>query len=418
MLTWKSSLDVHKGAAGGRCVPSLCRTRQLRQRSRILAAYQTVEDGLQESYAKGSRLRVPVHKDVVLAVDDSEASEYACAWSTTHLGVGNCTFHLVHCVPSVVPHEVYVTPKGRIVYVRPRDKPVLEEEVLKERQDMIERRFGRYLTDKEVPHQVDMMTGLHADSKEVVGRIICDKVEELRASTVIVASRSEGGLGEFIRGSVASYLTHHCQRPVAVLHAPRHAGQASGVDASAKLRGFWSEVGPAPGHRGIVVAVDDSDQCLKALEWVVGNFYHPGDQLHLMHVVPVIPSTSSYLFAPDGMFYPLPLQLEEVEMEERWWREQLAARFETLLGRLKIPFTFEVVTECSGDSQTSVGHALCERVKKEEVAALVVSTHHKSPLMELLMGSVATYCIHHSVKPVVVLNAPQKEEKEEETGYE
>lgn len=37
-------------------------------------------------------------------------------------------------------------------------------------------------------------------------------------SIVVVGSHMRGGLAEFMLGSVASYLTHHCASPVAVLH--------------------------------------------------------------------------------------------------------------------------------------------------------------------------------------------------------
>ena len=41
--------------------------------------------------------------------------------------------------------------------------------------------------------------------------------------TQVVASLSRGGLPEFLLGSVAGFLTHHCKRPVAVLHGLRDA---------------------------------------------------------------------------------------------------------------------------------------------------------------------------------------------------
>lgn len=37
-------------------------------------------------------------------------------------------------------------------------------------------------------------------------------------SQVVLGSHMSGGLMEFMLGSVASYVAHHCTRPVAVLH--------------------------------------------------------------------------------------------------------------------------------------------------------------------------------------------------------
>jgi nucleotide-binding universal stress UspA family protein len=38
--------------------------------------------------------------------------------------------------------------------------------------------------------------------------------------------------------------------------------------------------------RVLVVAVDDSDDSQKAFEWAVKNIHRPGDELHLVHVIP------------------------------------------------------------------------------------------------------------------------------------
>ena len=38
--------------------------------------------------------------------------------------------------------------------------------------------------------------------------------------------------------------------------------------------------------RVLVVAVDDSDDSQRAFEWAVKNIHRPGDELHLVHVIP------------------------------------------------------------------------------------------------------------------------------------
>lgn len=37
--------------------------------------------------------------------------------------------------------------------------------------------------------------------------------------------QSRGGVGEWLMGSVASQLTHHCESPVVVLHKPKKGGK-------------------------------------------------------------------------------------------------------------------------------------------------------------------------------------------------
>ena len=48
----------------------------------------------------------------------------------------------------------------------------------------------------------------------------------------VVASLSRGGLPEFLLGSVAGFLTHHCKRPVAVLHGLRDSAGRYSFEAA------------------------------------------------------------------------------------------------------------------------------------------------------------------------------------------
>ena len=69
-----------------------------------------------------------------------------------------------------------------------------------------------------MPFEADIIAEPTDGSVEGVGRAICREAEELDAAAVVVGSQLRGGLAEFILGSVASHLEHHCRRPVAVLH--------------------------------------------------------------------------------------------------------------------------------------------------------------------------------------------------------
>lgn len=53
-------------------------------------------------------------------------------------------------------------------------------------------------------------------------------------------------------------------------------------------------------QRNLVVAIDDSEEGLAAVGWVLGHLWRPGDCLHLLHVVPALPAHMSYSLAPGG----------------------------------------------------------------------------------------------------------------------
>ena len=99
---------------------------------------------------------------------------------------------------------------------------------------------------------------------------------------MVVASQSKSGLSEFMLGSVATYCTQHCRRPVLVLHTPKRAAPPGAgllnrlASVAATVLGGHPEeaaaavaadatvqqgVGSACGvGRNIVLAVDDSGE--------------------------------------------------------------------------------------------------------------------------------------------------------------
>ena len=120
----------------------------------------------------------------------------------------------------------------------------------------------------------------------------------------VVASSSTGGLAELLLGSVASYLIHHCRRPLAVLHTPKVAAKVAAErpppvsppattsptlkaerEAASAAAGVPAAVegGPPPlgsarvdsGHN-LLVPVDGSDESLAAVQWTLDNLYKTG----------------------------------------------------------------------------------------------------------------------------------------------
>lgn len=53
-------------------------------------------------------------------------------------------------------------------------------------------------------------------------------------------------------------------------------------------------------QRNVVVAIDDSEEGLAAVGWVLQHLWRPGDVMHLLHVVPALPAHMSYSLAPGG----------------------------------------------------------------------------------------------------------------------
>lgn len=53
---------------------------------------------------------------------------------------------------------------------------------------------------------------------DAIGRVICNKAEELGAAAVILAKHRRGRLQEMFMGSVCKYCVQNCPTPVVVVH--------------------------------------------------------------------------------------------------------------------------------------------------------------------------------------------------------
>lgn len=51
-----------------------------------------------------------------------------------------------------------------------------------------------------------------------IGAAICDRAAAEGAALVVLGSQTRAGLEEFMLGSIATFVSHHCTAPVAVLH--------------------------------------------------------------------------------------------------------------------------------------------------------------------------------------------------------
>lgn len=57
----------------------------------------------------------------------------------------------------------------------------------------------------------------------------------------------------------------------------------------------------------------------------------------------------------------------------------------------------------SGGSTHAIGEAICKRVAALRATALVVAPHTRGRIKTLLLGSTASYIVHHCRAPVFVL---------------
>lgn len=156
-----------------------------------------------------------LRRNLVVAVDDSETSERACSWALHNLYRSGDTFHLLRIIPTLPFRASYGGPvlDGMVFYAEPPT-----EAFRSAAEHFVEHRFEPQLKAAGVPYRADIIVEACDESVAGVGQAICDKAEELGAAVVVLGSHMSGGLMEFMLGSVATHVAHHCRRPVAVLH--------------------------------------------------------------------------------------------------------------------------------------------------------------------------------------------------------
>lgn len=142
-----------------------------------------------------------------------------------------------------------------------------------------------------------------------------------------------------------------------------------------------------------------SHSCSSCFYHFLFNHPRPGDELHLVHVVPRVQQAAVF-GAPPVDFLP---QQDPVAYAALIKNAEafIAARF---LPRLLSLTPDPVVHVVKADVDTdSIGNVVCRKTGDLGAAALVMASHSKSRIQEFFLGSVTAYCCHHAPAPVLVV---------------
>eukprot|EP00887_Chlorella_sp_A99_P000531 scaffold17.g531.t1 len=152
---------------------------------------------------------------ILLAVDDSPASDKACVWTLENVVRLDDTVVLLHIIPTLPVRAMWGGPvDGAVFYMEPL--PVHDFAAASDR-DM-EHRFEPKLKAAGVAYQKEILLEATEASVQGIGQAICDRAAAEGAAVVVLGSHTRAGLQEFLLGSVTSYTAHNCEAPVAVLH--------------------------------------------------------------------------------------------------------------------------------------------------------------------------------------------------------
>ena len=143
----------------------------------------------------------------------------------------------------------------------------------------------------------------------------------------------------------------------------------------------------------ILVPIDFSSSSHVALEAAADLAKHFHAEIHLVHVLPMFPTTTLPDFVPETKF------LEEQQKDAE---RSLSACKADLGGKgIKVSYSIEVGNDIAGN--------IMDVVEREHIDMIVISTHGLSGWHPLIFGSIAEKVVKLAHCPVLLLRTPKPE---------
>ncbi|XP_047972986.1 universal stress protein A-like protein [Salvia hispanica] len=149
------------------------------------------------------------------------------------------------------------------------------------------------------------------------------------------------------------------------------------------------------GKKKVMVAIDESEFSLYALEWTLQNLLETLEDSKL--VVFTAQSLSDFGFLYASSYGAAPIELvTSLQENNRKIAEALLEKAKGICSKYGV----------SGETITQVGEpkeVICEAVEKLNIDLLVLGSHGRRGLQRAFLGSVSDYCVHNAKCHVLVV---------------
>ncbi|DBA70403.1 TPA: hypothetical protein ACH3X2_011817 [Trebouxia sp. C0005] len=152
-------------------------------------------------------------RNILLAVNASAESEDALQWTLANMYRSGDVLHFLHVIPRQEPATTYGAPP---VDFLPQQNPKSVQRLAEQGLSFIKERLLPMLGDIQ-PDPVVHIVKSDTDT-DSIGNVVCQRAEALAAVAVVMAGHSKSRVGDFFMGSVTNFCTHHCKKPVLVVH--------------------------------------------------------------------------------------------------------------------------------------------------------------------------------------------------------
>ncbi|KAL5726103.1 hypothetical protein ACHQM5_009173 [Ranunculus cassubicifolius] len=148
----------------------------------------------------------------------------------------------------------------------------------------------------------------------------------------------------------------------------------------------------------VMVAIDETEWSLYALEWALDNLADSISSSSLVIFTAQPQADFGYLYAASLGFTP-PELIKSVQEQHSKVASALLEKAKNLCVSRGV--TPETITE-NGDPKV----AICEVVEKFNIHLLVLGNQGKGIIQRTFLGSVSSYCAHHAKCPVLIVKKP------------
>ena len=241
------------------------------------------------------------------------------------------------------------------------------------------KRVRRHLKDVAKKYSVPLERGnIHA----LRGRPfeeICRLAREQNIDLIVTSSRGLTGFKHLVLGSTAERIVRYSPCPVLVVRSTEeHKTSRNGKGTMRKLS-----------FGKIMVPIDFSECAMKGLAYAKALARQFGSKLVLLHSV----APQYYVTNDEYARYDFSLLMQQCENAAR---EQMAELVEKT--------NWDGVVELETSLQTGhPGDQICSRAADHRVDLIVTSTHGRTGLKHIFIGSTAEYVVRHSPCPVLVI---------------
>ena len=153
----------------------------------------------------------------------------------------------------------------------------------------------------------------------------------------------------------------------------------------------------------ILVAIDHSAASHRAFDTALGLAKDLGTELSLVHALDVFDPASPQ--RPRVLVNGYSMDLDRLlrESYERQWAE-FVDRYESLLKQKQEEASVVDVSANYRQPYGRPGPAICQAAKEVHADLIIVGSHGRKGLSEMILGSVSNYIMHHAPCSVMVIH--------------